>query len=330
MGEHRGGHGTTHRFSAQGGEDLPRAAVPAHDLGTPAVPGAGCPHRLKNRGPQPGVEVIDCALDDGHVALAQVPLRAGRRPNDHPGDVGPVRGVPATAAGAHRAHRHGRKAARCGRRREQGRTGRGGALARQFAAGQVQAGRGGDTEDGGAGTGRRPCRLVTNPLPAARAEQQTTAPGRSSPRSCSAAADPTTSASESNAPTSWKCTSSGGSPCTAPSASASSRKTRAARSFPAGWRSLAPTCPSTSARCRGRSVTVGVVITARRHARPPRRAASVRSPRPGTLSEAMAPRTRSRSAPASSSAASSMSPATPAVASMKAAPGRSVTGAPRG
>ena len=168
----------------------------------------------------------------------------------------------------------------------------------------------------GAGTGRRPCRLVTNPLPAARAEQQTTAPGRSSPRSSSAAADPTTSASESNAPTSWKCTSSGGSPCTAPSASASSRKTRVARSFPAGRRSLAPTCPSTSARCRWRSAAVGVVITARRHARPPRRAASVRSPRPGTPSEAMAPRTRSTSAPASSRAASSMSPATPAVASM--------------
>jgi hypothetical protein len=44
-------------------------AVPAHDGGTPAVPGAGCPHRLKDRGPQPGVEVIDCALDDGHVEV---------------------------------------------------------------------------------------------------------------------------------------------------------------------------------------------------------------------------------------------------------------------
>ena len=208
VGENRGGHGAMDWFSAQGGEDLPRAAVPADDRGTPAVPGAGRPHRLEDRRPQPGVEVIDCALDDGHVALAQVPLRAGR-PNDHPGDVGPVRGVPATAAGAHRAYRHGWKAARCGRRREQSRTGRGGALTGQVAAGQVQAGRGGDTEDGGAGTGRRPCRLVTNPLPAARAEQQTTAPGRSSPRSSSAAADPTTSASESNAPTSWKCTSSG-------------------------------------------------------------------------------------------------------------------------
>ena len=167
----------------------------------------------------------------------------------------------------------------------------------------------------GAGTGRRPCPLVTNPLPAASAEQRTTAPGRSSPRSSSAAADPTTSAIESNAPTSWKCTSSVGSPCTAPSASASSRKTRVARSFPAGPRSLAPTWPSTSARRRWRSAADGVMITARRQARPPRRAASVRNPRPGTPSEAMAPLTRSTSAPASSSAASSMSPATPAVAS---------------
>jgi hypothetical protein len=58
-------------------------------------------------------------------------------------------GVPATAAGADRAYRHGWKAARRGRRREQGRTGRGGALAGQVAAGQVQAGRGGDTEYGG-------------------------------------------------------------------------------------------------------------------------------------------------------------------------------------
>jgi hypothetical protein len=148
VGENRGGHGAIDRFGAQGGENLPRAAVPADDRGTPAVPGAGSPHRLKDRGPQPGVEVIDRGLDDGHVALAQVPLRAGR-PNDHPGDVGPVRGVPATAAGAHRAHRHGGEAARCYRRREQRRTGRGGALTGQVAAGQVQAGRGGDPEDGG-------------------------------------------------------------------------------------------------------------------------------------------------------------------------------------
>src|SRR3984957_11779155 len=100
------------RSSAQGGQALPRAAVPADDRGTPAVPGAGRPYRLKDRWPQPGVEVIDCALDDGHVALAQA-LLAPRRPDDHTGDVGPVRGVPATAAGAHRAYRHGGKAAGC-------------------------------------------------------------------------------------------------------------------------------------------------------------------------------------------------------------------------
>jgi hypothetical protein len=148
VGENRGGHGETDRFSAQGGEDLPRAAVPSDDRGAPAVPGAGRPDRLEDRGPQPGVEVIDGALDDGHIALAQVPLRAGLA-DDDPGDVGPVRSVAATAASAHRAYRHGRKAAWCGRRREQGRTGRGGALTGQVAAGQVQAGRGGDTEDGG-------------------------------------------------------------------------------------------------------------------------------------------------------------------------------------
>jgi hypothetical protein len=91
---------------------------------------------------------------------------------------------------------------------------------------------------------------------------------------------------------------------------------------------VSSTCPSTSARCRSRSVADGVMITARRQASPPRRADSVRSPRPGTPSEAMAPLTRSTSAPASSRAASSMSPATPAVASMKAAPGRPVIGGP--
>ena len=148
MGENRVGHGGKDRFSAQGGEDLPRAAVPADDRGTPAVPRAGRPDRLKDRWPQPGVEVIDCALDDGHVTLVQVPLRAGRS-DDDPGDVGPVRGVAAAGAGADRAYRHGGEAARYGRRREQGRAGRGGALTGQVAAGQVQAGRGGDTEDGG-------------------------------------------------------------------------------------------------------------------------------------------------------------------------------------
>jgi hypothetical protein len=148
VGENRGGHGAVDRFGAQRGEDLPRAAVAADDRGAPAVPGAGRPHRLQDRRPQPGVEVIDRALDDGHVALAQVPLRAGR-PDDHPGDVGPVRGVPAAAASAHRAYRHGGEAARCSRRRDQGRAGRGGALTGQVAAGQVQAGRGGDPQDGG-------------------------------------------------------------------------------------------------------------------------------------------------------------------------------------
>jgi hypothetical protein len=148
VGENRGRHGAADRFGAQGGEDLSRAAVPADDRGAPAVPGAGRPYRLQDRGPQPRVEVIDRALDDGHVTLAQVPLGAGGA-DDHPGDVGPVRGVPAAAASAHRAHRHGREAARCGRRRQQRGAGRGGALTGQVAAGQVQAGRGGDPEDGG-------------------------------------------------------------------------------------------------------------------------------------------------------------------------------------
>src|SRR6202042_1343767 len=85
--------------------------------GAPQAPApAGRPARLQDRGPQPGVEVVDGALDDGHVTLAQVLLRAGL-PDDHPGDVGPVRSVPATAAGAHRAYRHGRKTARGGHRR---------------------------------------------------------------------------------------------------------------------------------------------------------------------------------------------------------------------
>ena len=64
------------------------------------------------------------------------------------------------------------------------------------------------------------------------------------PRSCSAAHEPTTSAMESNAPTSWKCTSSTAMACTRASAPANRSKTRMALSRTGSTREA----PSTSER----------------------------------------------------------------------------------
>ena len=78
----------------------------------------------------------------------------------------------------------------------------------------------------GAGTGRSPCAAWTRPDPTATGLAVT----RLTPRSASAAHTPTMSAIASHDPTSWKWTSSGGMPCTRPSASASRAKTASAGS----------------------------------------------------------------------------------------------------
>ena len=74
----------------------------------------------------------------------------------------------------------------------------------------------------GTGTGSSPWAVVTRPEPSATALQDS----EDTPRQSSAAQTPTTSAIESQLPASWKCTSSGVTPCTRASASASRRNTR--------------------------------------------------------------------------------------------------------
>ncbi len=79
----------------------------------------------------------------------------------------------------------------------------------------------------GGGTGNVPCDMVTVPVPTFRGE----ATKRDAPSHRSATTPPTMSTIESTAPTSWKCTFSTDVPWTAASASASRRKSAAARSF---------------------------------------------------------------------------------------------------
>ena len=85
----------------------------------------------------------------------------------------------------------------------------------------------------GGGTGRSPCAARTRPDPTATGLAVT----RPTPRSASAAHTPTMSAIASHDPTSWNATSSGGMPCTRPSASASRAKTASAGSRTAVGRS---------------------------------------------------------------------------------------------
>ena len=92
----------------------------------------------------------------------------------------------------------------------------------------------------GAGTGSRPWALRTRPAPRGIGPHDQQAPPRASIRKAAA----TTSVIESQAPTSWKATSSGAVPCTAPSASASSAKIARARSRTPGAR------PAASSRSR--------------------------------------------------------------------------------
>jgi hypothetical protein len=77
----------------------------------------------------------------------------------------------------------------------------------------------------GPGTGSGPCAASTTPVPMGRGPQLT----ESASRRSSAAQLPTTSTIESTAPTSWKVTSSGSLPWTAPSATARRRKAFSAR-----------------------------------------------------------------------------------------------------
>ena len=94
----------------------------------------------------------------------------------------------------------------------------------------------------GGGTGRSPCAARTRPDPTATGLAVT----RPTPRSASAAHTPTMSAIASHDPTSWNATSSGGMPCTRPSASASRAKTASAGS----WIVMGRSADSSSVRIR--------------------------------------------------------------------------------
>src|SRR6266550_4588329 len=79
----------------------------------------------------------------------------------------------------------------------------------------------------GAGTGSRPCSASTHPFPTATGQAYT-----ASTSSCSnPSIAPTMSSTASTAPTSCRCTVSGATPCTRPSASPTSWNARTARSF---------------------------------------------------------------------------------------------------
>src|SRR5216684_1668852 len=100
----------------------------------------------------------------------------------------------------------------------------------------------------GAGTGSRPCSASTHPFPTATGQAYTA----STPSCSNPSIAPTMSSTASTAPTSCKCTFSGATPCTWPSASPTSRNARMARSFTqseTGARSTSRTGSPSSQTC---------------------------------------------------------------------------------
>jgi DNA polymerase-3 subunit gamma/tau len=168
----------------------------------------------------------------------------------------------------------------------------------------------------GAGTGRTPCAVRTDPDPSATADSTT----RTSPSAATPAHVPTTSAMASWAPTSWKCTSSGGTPCTRASAPASRSNTASARSRTRGSRSASRIRARTSAQVRDVpssrcwSGTATSTLVARSPAR--RTGCAVRDTLPGSTAS-IACCNAPIGTPTSTRAPSSMSPAMPAEASIQ-------------
>ncbi len=161
----------------------------------------------------------------------------------------------------------------------------------------------------GAGTGRVPCAVRTVPLPRATGPQTRL----ESPRSSKAAHAPTTSAIESMAPTSWKCTSPGVVPCTSASAAASNSKVARVREATVSVRPADSSSSRMSRHVRGWG-RVPVETCTERAATPPRFTVS-KSMRIESSSERTAPFTTSRDAPAPTSAARNLSPEIPLVQS---------------
>ena len=108
----------------------------------------------------------------------------------------------------------------------------------------------------GRGSGRRRARRGPTRCPARRARRCS----RSRPRCSNPATTPTTSASASRAPTSWKCTSSGGTRCTRPSATASRSNTASAPSRTGVGRSASSRSARTSAQVRCSADSAGVHV----------------------------------------------------------------------
>ena len=133
---------------------------------------------------------------------------------------------------------------------------------------------------------------------------------RRSPSTSRAAAVPTTSTMASSPPTSWKWTCSGGRRWSRPSTSASARNVASARRATRSGRRASSTRPVMCDAVRTTAVS-GACTCAWVAAMPPRSTGSASSPQPPTGSRASRARTSSRSAPASSSDPSAMSPAIP-------------------
>ena len=175
----------------------------------------------------------------------------------------------------------------------------------------------------GTGTGMSPWAARTRPDPTRTAEAETEV----TPSSRSASQAPTTSAIESSAPTSWKCTVSGSTPCVRPSASARRPKAARARSRVCAARSASASIARMLAHVRWGGSSTSTRTRALVARCPPRVTSSVsRRTAPGTTASRAACRAPT-SAPASTSAPRTMSPATPAEMSNHACMAAIVLGA---
>src|SRR6266576_309443 len=165
----------------------------------------------------------------------------------------------------------------------------------------------------GAGTGNRPCAASTQPLPTATGKLYTA----STPSWAKPSIPPTMSTTASTAPTSLRCTLSGATPCTRPSASPISRTARAARSFTQSDRGARSTNRTSSPTVRPCGCS-GIANSTWVHATPDRFTSrtvtrtSGRSRRRGSSSSHAA------GAPADRSAPRVMSPEMPAAGSRMA------------
>src|SRR5256886_3480458 len=162
----------------------------------------------------------------------------------------------------------------------------------------------------GAGPGSRPCAASTHPFPTATGQAYTAAtPSCSNPSMA-----PTMSSTASTAPTSCRCTFSGATPCTRPSASPTSWNARTARSLTqsdSGARSTSRTSSPTWRPC-GRS---GIVNSTCLHPTPHRTASRTVTPTPPSPNRPGSASSQSCGTPSASSAPRVMSPEMPAAGS---------------